>query len=332
MSAPFRSAGPARARAPLRSAAVTLLTLAALAGVVAAAEGVTATAAVDRTTITLGDPVQLTVVVEAAPGYQVDDPILPATLGALEVLETQAAQLLALPSGATRLAFRYRVTAFALGEHEIPSIDVPYAGPAGQRGVARTAPLAIAVESVVRPVDDTSDIKPLKPQLVLPGTQPLAARAAMAGAAVVAVAIPALVVFRLMRRRERAALAETRAAPGQRALEELQRLAELRLPEQGRAAEHYELMAACVRRYALERFGLSPGRTARELRGELVRAGVDRDTVALIFDVLREGEVVRYRKHVPYPAHARNALRACLEVMAKAAKAEEYEVTLGRPH
>src|SRR4029079_9897925 len=118
---------------------------------------------------------------------------------------------------------------------------------------------------------------------------------------------------------------EGRPAPVQRALSELDKLAALRLPEQGKTAEHYDLLTASLRPYAVERFGVQAGRTRREGSDALERAGLERTQAAAIYEILREGDEVRFRHSVPYPAHAQNAVRAALDVIRRAASAEEYE-------
>ena len=63
----------------------------------------------------------------------------------------------------------------------------------------------------------------------------------------------------------------------------------------------------------------------------LERAGVDRAQAGAIYEILREGDEVRFRHAIPYPAHAQNAVRAALEVVRRAATAEEYEIAALRP-
>ncbi|MGH2498937.1 MAG: hypothetical protein ACRDF0_02415, partial [Candidatus Limnocylindria bacterium] len=128
----------------------------------------------------------------------------------------------------------------------------------------------------------------------------------------------------LLRHRPAPALEEP-LTPAQRVLRDLDEIAALRLPEQGRYREHYELLSATLRRYVAERCGAAPGRTTRELRSEMERAGLDREHVATILEILREGEVVRFRDLVPYPARAQAAVRSALAVFRKAATAEQYE-------
>jgi hypothetical protein len=46
---------------------------------------------------------------------------------------------------------------------------------------------------------------------------------------------------------------------------------------------------------------------------------------AAIFEILREGDEVRFRHTTPYPAHALNTVKSALDVIRRAASAEEYE-------
>lgn len=303
-----------------------------VAGGAAAADPVNAAATLDRTTITVGDPAFLTVYADAEAGYQVSDPTIARTLGDLEILEVLPSGRSTRSGGIARWTFRYRVTAWVVGDLTVPPIEIPYSGPNGTTGTAVTAPLVLRVATVIRDGEDTSDVKPLKPQLDL--AEALAARLsriALGALAVAAFTALAGVIFWLLLRRRERIPAEERLTPVQRALRELDALAEQRLPEKGRTAEHYELLTSSLRRYAVQRFGIEPGRTSRELRAALEHAGVDRTQAAAIYEILREGDEVRFRHAIPYPAHAQNAVRAALEVVRRAATAEEYEIAALRP-
>jgi hypothetical protein len=304
----------------------------AVAGAAAAADPVNAAATLDRTTITVGDPAFLTVYADAEAGYQVLDPTIAHTVGDLEVLEVLPSGRSTRPGGTLRWTFRYRITAWVVGDVSVPPISIPYTGPNGVTGVAMTAPLVLRVATVIRDGEDTSDVKPLKPQLDLP--EALVARLGRIALAVLSVAaftvLAGVIFWTLLRRRERVA-AEERLTPVQRALRELDALAEQRLPEKGKTAEHYALLTASLRRYAVQRFGVEPGRTSRELRAALERAGVDRTQAGAIYEILHEGDEVRFRHAIPYPAHAQNAVRAALELVRRAATAEEYEIAALRP-
>jgi len=125
---------------------------------------------------------------------------------------------------------------------------------------------------------------------------------------------------------------EVLLTPAQRALAELNRVASLGLPEKGRYAEHYALLSKTLRAYVRDRFGLSAGeRTPRELREDMLRAGIDRTETATIYEILREGETARFHRAVSYPARAQHAVRSALDAMRRAAVAEQYELMKGQP-
>jgi hypothetical protein len=170
---------------------------------------------------------------------------------------------------------------------------------------------------VIRAGEDASDIKPLKPQLEVPGGVPLWMVIAAAVAAVIVLGGLIFMFIYLLRKLTRE-VPEV-LTPRTRALRELARIDQLRLPEQGEHRQHYELMAICLRRYVFERYHVdAPERTPRELRTELVRAGVDRYQALMIDEILIEGEVVRFGHFVPSSARAHNATRVAIEVLTAA--------------
>lgn len=307
-------------------AALLLALLVPSGGAAGGGDPVSATVNADRRAITLGDPILLTLTVEVAPGYQVVDPGVPRALGDFEVLETLPA-LQERRSGVTILRFRYRITTFRLGERTLPPIEVGYLDPAGQREVTRTPELLFVVEGVIPENEDARDIRPLKPQLELPGSFLFAlARAVTIAAAALALALAASLLLLRLRRRAPAFLGP-RVKPVQRALIELDRIATLGLPAKGRYDEHYELMSHTLRAYLHEKFGLAAlERTPRELKGEMERAGVDRQLAGLILEVLRDADLARFHRLPPYPRHAEEAVRRAVEVMRRAAAAERAAI------
>ena len=308
-------------------------------GSAAAADGpVSAAASVDKRGITIGDPIELTLIVEAEPGYQITDSGVGRNVGEFEVQEARPPQLAKIQGGRTRYTFRYRVSAFRVGDLVIPQIGVTYRSPTGETGVAPTVEIPILITSVMQPGEDPNEIRPLKPQLRLPGAAPqLPAIAVQVALALVVLVMLALIIRQTRRaaaRRERAGMpqGDAQLTPAQRAMAELNRVAALRLPEKGRYAEHYALVSQALRAYVRDRFGLAATeRTPRELREEMLRAGIDRTEIATIYEILREGEVARFHRLVSYPARAHHAVRSALEAMGRAAVAEQYDLMRGEP-
>jgi hypothetical protein len=318
----------------LVAACLVLLAL----GSVAAADGpVSAAATVDKRGITIGDPISLALVVEADAGYQITDSGVGRSMDEFEVLEAIPPQVTRIANGRTRYTFRYRITAFRVGDLVFPQINVAYQSSASGPGVVPTAEIPIIVTSVIQPGEATDDIKPAKPQLRLPTAAPQIPQLAIQVAlAVVVLAMLALIVRQSLRaaaRRPKVAdMDEVMLTPAQRAMAELNRVASLRLPEKGRYAEHYALLSTALRLYVRDRFGLSANeRTPRELREDMLRAGIDRTEIATIYEILQEGERARFHQAVSYPARAQHAVRSALDAMRRAAVAEQYDLMRGQP-
>src|SRR5205823_1787586 len=203
----------------MRIAALAALLLLAMGQLAAAEAPVSVAATVDKRGITIGDPIGLTLVVETDSGYQITDTGVGRVIGEFEVLQTQQPQLTRIQNGRTRYTFRYRITAFRVGDLVFPQINVAYQAPDGTVGVAPTA--------------------------------------------------------------------------------ELNRVATLGLPEKGRYAEHYALVGRTLRFYVRDRFGLAATeRTPKELREDMLRAGIDRTEIATIYEILRDGDVARFHRSV----------------------------------
>ncbi|HEY8786497.1 MAG TPA: BatD family protein [Candidatus Limnocylindria bacterium] len=307
-------------------------------GSIAAADGpVNVAATVDKRGITIGDPIVLSVVVEVDAGYQITDSGVGRSMDEFEVLEATPPQVTRITNGRTRYTFRYRITAFRVGNLVFPQINVAYQSPAGERAVVPTAEIPVVVTSVIQPGEATDDIKPAKPQLRLSTAAPLIPQLAIQVALAVVVLVMLALIIRQTRRAagrraKDADMDDVLLTPAQRAMAELNRVASLGLPEKGRYAEHYALLSKALRAYVRDRFGLSANeRTPRELREDMLRAGVDRTEIATIYEILKEGESARFHQAISYPARAQHAVRSAVDAMRRAAVAEQYELMKGQP-
>ena len=225
---------------------VLLVALAALAphrALAAPPEPVTVRASVDRDRVTVGDRVTLTILVEHDEGLTLDTLEGASTFGAFEVLAAEPPRERPLGAGRTETTLVFTVAAFRTGDLEVPAIAVPYSDAAGNAATATAPAIPITVASVIPPGESPTDVRDLKPQLGVPGGAPAYLRPTLT-AAVAAVAVGlALVLARALRRRRRApAPAGPPPLPEDEARAELERIAALRLPEEGAPKEHYRLL------------------------------------------------------------------------------------------
>lgn len=122
-----------------------------------------ATVTADRTTLTVGDPVQITVRISHPPGARVHARVQPIDpdWGDFELLQT-ADPLVA----SQETTLRFTVTLWAPGEYELPPLRLTIETAGGQTLTAVSDPLPLTVESVLAP-DDLA-LRDIRPQAALP--------------------------------------------------------------------------------------------------------------------------------------------------------------------
>jgi hypothetical protein len=311
-----------------------LLTAALLAGTVLAQGGseVIVSAEVDHDTITVGDRIVYTVRAEHDKDLVVDFPQLASAWGDFEVLSQRPLQPGKGSEGRVITGKEYVVTTFTVGEYTTPLLRVSYLDRQGQTQEVETEPIRITVTSVLtgtEGVTSTLDIRDLKSQAELPRDWSWLLWAGLAG---LALALAVLALLWLMARRKKRVRATAPAAvvdlrpPEEIAYEELERIAGLKLVEQGRFKEHYTLTADCLRHYAEGIYGIpAMDRTTEEFHAALRRTKVDGQQVRLFKDFLDESDLVKFAKYVPSVKEAREAVpRAqCIVDVTKPERVEE---------
>jgi hypothetical protein len=289
-------------------------------------------AGVDRDTITVGDRIVYTVRAEHDKDLVVDFPQLATTWGDFEVLSQRPMQPGKGSQGQVVTGKEYVITAFTVGEHSTPPLRVSYLDGQGQTQDLEADSIRITVTSVLagtKGVTSTLDIRHLKPQAELPRDWSWLLWAGLAGL-VLALAILALLWF-LTRRKKRVRTAASAAVvdlrlPEEIAYEELERIAGLKLVEQGHFKEHYTLTAGCLRRYAEGIYGIpAMDRTTEEFHAALRQARVDGQQVGLFKDFLDESDLVKFAKYVPSVEEAQEALPCARHIvdMTKPERVEE---------
>lgn len=234
---------------PSKAVAVALLVLLAICSRLEAQVRITTT--IDTTVVTVGDRIELGVTVEHPSDAVVVWPDS-LDLGAFELLDTRISPLRSQGDRATSSA-TFSLTAFELGELEIPSFEVTVLHADAHEETLETDRYVVEVVSVG--VDDTGDIREIRGPLAIPlGTLRLIGWAALlllAGGA----------LYALLRRLRAGDEGEDRpfAGPPPRppyevALEELARLEASSLLERGQVKEYHIRVSEILRRYVEDRW------------------------------------------------------------------------------
>ena len=274
----------------------------------------------DRAALTVGDIVTLTLEVIHPGDHVVVVPRLAPEWGPFEVVSQTPVQTDSNADGTETTSQRMEVTIFAPGTFETPDLSISVRAPDG--GVERVLPLPVrlTVDSVLSGPDETlKDIRPPADLAPPSWRQPVAL--AIAALAIVAVLVSGslLVHRRLWGRVEQAVSAEDTRTPWEAAVQELDRIERLDLPEDGRFKEHYTLLAGVTRAYVRvmyqEDSDLSGATdmTTNEIRSTIGQSSLDRKNAGLVVDLLLEADLARFSNYSPSASQAYGALQRARE-------------------
>ena len=263
------------------------------------------TATVDPAQLVVGDRARLGIVVEHDARASVTWPELDS-LGPFEVLERRVGEA-RVEGGRTASSIELVLTAFELGELEVPAVEVEVVGADGNVVMLATEPAPVTVASVG--LDEGGDIRAIKGPLDIP-LSVLTLLPWLAGILLLAGGLYWL--WRRSRRRapdDIPAQAEPPRPAHETAYEAFRTLEAERLPDRGEIKVFHIRASDIVRAYVEGRFGvdaleMTTGEVLDGLRGHEVD-----DEVLLDFRRLLQGcDLVKFARHRP-------ALERCREVI-----------------
>ena len=269
----------------------------------------------DRSTLTVGDLVTLTLEVTHPSGHVAVVPRLGNEWGSFQVVTQTTAQTGSNGDGTETTSQRIEVTLFAPGTFETPDLPISVRGPDG--GVERVfpSPVLLTVTSVLSGPDEAlKDIR--SPADLPPPAWRQPATLAVAALAVVAFLVGGSYLVHRRRRgqHEQPALAAETRTPWEIAVQEIDRTERFDLPAQGRFKEHYTLVAVVTKDYVRSMYlGDVSGAAAAEMTTDetvkaIWRSSLDRKNARLVVDLLQEADLVRFSNYSPVESEAYEAL------------------------
>jgi hypothetical protein len=239
--------------------------------------------------VTVGDPVELTVTVTHPAGTQVLMPQLEPSLGSFIVRSQSPVTTKDNGDGTVASTQIIDVRLFAPGAFETPPLVVSIADSSGQITEISAPPAAITVNSVL--VEGDTALRDIKPQAALPG--------ALTWPAVLA-AIGALIATAIWFVARRVKAAFDNRLPHEAALDALTAVEKERLPENGRFQEHYTLVTDTLRAYVEQTQGIqATDRTTAEIQKELQKSSLTKEQAQQFSRILSESDLVKFAKFIP---------------------------------
>ena len=268
--------------------------------------------------VEFADEVTLTLEVTFPDNYSVVVHKLPERWGpAFEVRDQSQAHTLSNDDGTKTTSQTIRAVVFGRGTVQTPDLPISIRSPDGTVEQASPLPKELIVGSVLPGPD--AEPKDIRRQADI-ATQIWEQPVARAGAALVAVLALCALGYLLYRRfygqgGPPLPVLDPRT-PWEIAIDELDRIERLDLPEDGRFKEHYTLVAATMRVYVQAMYlrDVSPvdaiDMTTDEIWDGLRRSSLDYDDAKLVLDLLREADFVEVRQVPPSPVPGLRGLRS----------------------
>jgi hypothetical protein len=264
------------------------------------AQGVSAIAITDSTNYLIGDAIHVRVTLTHPAGVTFQ-PVVPDTVGSFQVIERQPFR----QDGETRTVTEFVVARYDSGDAVLAPLVFQYSlpGDSASRSVA-TNPLRLKIHTVA--VDTTKEIRDLKPPMSIPLS---AAEIMEILGILLLVAALAYAGWRYWKKRKARAEGEVSVLPPRAAhviaLEELGRLKEKRLWQQGLIKQFYVEATEIFRRYIENRYRQEAlEQTSDEILAGLRRLGMPEELVKRAEDALRRADLVKFAKQVPgIPEH-----------------------------
>jgi hypothetical protein len=261
--------------------------------------------------LTVGDPVALALSVTHAADQHVIAPLLEQNWGDFVIQDVSAPQISDNGDGSVTTSLTIDARLFAPGSFTTPPLTVQIADGAGQVVEIIAQPLTVNIASVL--VEGDTELRDIKPQAELPYVNLIPW--IVAGVALVIIAATAILFAR--RRRAKLALAAVdNRLPHEVALDELERIEGMHLPDEAKFKEHYSLISACLRVYMENRVNVPMiERTTAEIAAELQAASLPRPIAGQYVSLLEASDLVKFAKFRPDAANAYDALQSARQIV-----------------
>jgi hypothetical protein len=276
---------------------------------------VTILSSVDKSTITIGDLITYTVIIEHDESVNVILPSLGENLGGFEICDYTVYD----PSKKEdRILDRvdYIISTFETGEFEIPPMEVRYTIPPDtEEHIIKTESINITVESL-KPSEE-GDIRDIKPPWDIKFDWRPLLLYGLVGLLVVVLGIGTIIYIRKRRKGETLIprKREPERPPHEIAYEELKRLEESNLLEKGKIKIFYSAIADIIRRYTEKRFQIE----AMELTTSQLLSALENIQEANLIDLYRQllelCDLVKFAKFSPEASQHIEAVRQARNIV-----------------
>ena len=261
--------------------------------------------------LTVGDPILLTLSVTHAADQHVIFPQIESQWGDFRLYSQSPPETVTNTDGTKTTQQSIDVRLFTPGTFSTPALSIELSDNQGQLSEVQVSPVSVTIQSVL--VEGDTELRDLKPQAELPyfNLAPW-----LVGGVLAVTLLAGVYLWRHRRQVDLTGSLSPNRPAHETALEELERIGELRLPESGRFKEHYTLLSDCLRIYT-ERIYHFPvrERTTSEIRSGLKATTIQPETGRQLVQILEESDLVKFSKFTPNPAQAYQVLENARQIV-----------------
>ena len=265
-------------------------------------------AAVNRDTLTVGDPLLLDVRILRESGDAVALMQSEGFLAPFEVRRRVSPAVRETPDGQVEETHAFELALYRLGAVEVPSLVLQVRTAEGDSGLVTTGPIPVVVRSV-KPSDMT-DIRDVKPPVDIDARIPAWFWIALS----VLIGLVAVLLWHWKRRRGKPEVDPPR--PPVVWPDEVAKILRMRLVERGALKRYYIMLSEVTRRYLEDRVRVDAMEcTTHELVQALRRVPVGNAEVSALERLLTEADLVKFAKLRPRDEVALKAADSVLDLM-----------------
>jgi len=270
----------------------------------------------------VGDALEATLTLELPPGFRLDAPPVGPELGPFTVLSGGWLGPAQAASGAIGWTWKGRVAAYETGVLELPSLSLPIVGPAGS-SLLETKPVEITIQTVLPPEvegEKPAELSGLKAPASIPADYGPLRKAFGILALLLALSGLAWWLHRRYASRLDAVPAPVdpfrRMPPHVWVYEELQRLLDRRLAEEGQVDLFFSEISRILKQYLGGRYRVDlVDRTTEETVPELMKAGAPADALRLGRAMLERSDRVKFARDIPDLAACRASVEEAYRIV-----------------
>ncbi len=270
---------------------------------------------------TVGDPIKIILTVTHPSEEQVTVPDLASPWGTFVIVSQSAPKTVKNVNGTASTSVLIDARMFAPGTFTTPALAVDVEDARGRTRQVVAAPATLEIASVL--VEGDTEVRDLKSQAEI-SPWPYWTRVAGMSIVIPFFAVSLLLVSRRFRNR-----VPVRRPPHITAVEELDRIKDLCLPDKGYFKEHYTLVSNCMRTYMEQAFELSVWEhTTGEIHAFLEQKDLAPEVSDAMIDLLYASDIIKFSEIEPDARSANSMVTAAqwLVQMTKPSKEDANAV------